>query len=259
TLQISFGQATLQVPVQYNEAQVVWNKNKYVIGETATLKAIEPDMNMNADITEVLKVTLLIKNAKISYDLRETEANSGIFTAQIPFVDVNKELVGKEVGVAYGDTVTAEYDDKTIPTSLKSSADASGTIPIKASVQISNTLEFVGVQRAIQTDYKLEDDMGNIVTSPKFSNSYKIESTVHNNTAQPLQLEFIVQIKDENGIVEFLESLTKEVAPNDSITPSLDWKPEMKGKYIIEIFVWQNLDSPSPLSPVMKSGTIIVQ
>ncbi|MGH9910376.1 MAG: hypothetical protein ACRD32_07015, partial [Nitrososphaerales archaeon] len=52
TLQISFGQATLQVPVQYNEAQVVWNKNKYVIGETATLKAIEPDMNMNADITE---------------------------------------------------------------------------------------------------------------------------------------------------------------------------------------------------------------
>ena len=117
----------------------------------------------------------------------------------------------------------------------------------------------MGVQRVKQTDYKLEDDMGNIVTSPKFNTSYKIESKVHNNTAQPFQLEFIVQVKDENGIVEFLESLTKEITPNDSIAPSLDWKPEMKGKYIIEIFVWQNLDSPSPLSSVMKSGTIIVQ
>lgn len=259
TLQISFEAATLKVPIQYNEAQLLWNKNRYVIGETATLKAIEPDMNMNADITEVLKVTLLIKNAKISYDLRETEANSGIFTAQIPFVDIGKELVGKEVGVAYGDTVTAEYDDKTISASLKGAADASGTIAIKVSAQISSTQEFVGVQRVKQTDYKLEDDMGNIVTSPKFNTSYKIESKVHNNTAQPLQFVFIVQIKDEYGIVEFLESLTKEVAPNDSIAPSLEWKPEMKGKFIIEIFVWQNPDSPAPLSPVMKSGTIIVQ
>lgn len=259
TLQISFGPATLKIPIQYNEAQVFWNKSRYVIGETATLKAIEPDMNMNADITEVLKVTLLVKNAKISYDLRETEPNSGIFAAQIPFVDIGKELVGKEVGVAYGDTVTAVYDDKTIPASLKGSADASGAISIKASVQVSNTQEFVGVQRVTQTDYKLEDDMGNTVTSPKFSSSYKIESKVHNNTAQPLQLEFIVQVKDEYGIVEFLQSLTKKVAPNDSIAPSLDWKPEMKGKFIIEIFVWQNLDSPSPLSSVMKSGTIIVQ
>jgi hypothetical protein len=67
-----------------------------------------------------------------------------------------------------------------------------------------------------------------------------------------------VQITDENGFVVFFELITQNTAANDTITPSMDWKPERRGKYTVEIFVWQNLDSPSPLSPIMKSAVVVV-
>ncbi|MFQ5940434.1 MAG: hypothetical protein ACE5KA_01890, partial [Nitrososphaerales archaeon] len=258
TLHVSFGAAALDIPIQYNDGKIFWNKSRYVIGEAAKLQVIEPDMNKNAGILEILKVTLLVKNAKISYDLRETEPDSGIFVAELPFVDITGRVLANEVGVAYGDTVTVVYDDATVPEALKSSADKSGILSIKVSVQIGDTLEAVGVNRVTQTDYKLVDDRSNTVTNPKVHDSYKVESTVHNNLANPLQFEFIVQITFENGIVEFLESKTKSVPPNDSVMPSLNWKPVKKGKYNVEIFVWQNLNSPSPLSSVMKSSVIVV-
>ncbi|MEM2760907.1 MAG: hypothetical protein QXW73_09000, partial [Nitrososphaerales archaeon] len=258
TLQISFNQVTLSVPIQYNEARLLWNKNRYVIGESAKLQAIEPDMNKNADVTEILRVTLLIKNAKISYELRETELNSGIFAAEIPFVSITGTIVGKEVGVSYGDTVTALYEDTTVPESQKGAANSRGVISITASVRISDTVELVGVNRVVQTDYKLVDQRGNTVTNLKLHDSYRIESVVRNNTAEPLQFEFIVQIKDENGIVELLQSVSANVGPNDSIVPSLDWKPQKKTRYSVETYVWQDLNAPFPLSIVTKSNVIVV-
>ncbi|MEE8131977.1 MAG: hypothetical protein V3T40_00185, partial [Nitrososphaerales archaeon] len=63
---------------------------------------------------------------------------------------------------------------------------------------------------------------------------------------------------NENGVVEYLESVMQEMASNDSITPSLDWKPSKRGNYTVEIFVWKNLDLPSPLSPATKNRVIVV-
>jgi len=253
-LTITFGQATLSVPIHYNEGIVVWDKSRYVIGETAKLKVVEPDMNKDADITEVLKVTLLIKNTKISYDLRETEPNSGIFIAQIPFVDATGMILEKQIGVSRGDTITAAYDDSTLPGEISSGKIQS----IKTSVQISESMEVVGVSRVTQTDYKLVDEKGNAVSNPSYRNSYSIESRVHNNTSEQFKFEFVVQIKDENGYVIFFDSITQNVAADETIKPSIDWKPAQKGKYTVEIFVWQDLDLPSPLSPVARSNILVV-
>lgn len=249
-VKISFGPATITVPIQYNEAKVFWGKSRYVIGEQGRLTVMEPDMNKNAEITEVLKVTLTLKNVKISYDLRETEPNSGIFVANVPFVEAAGTVLEKEVGVIYGDTITAVYDDKTLPTNE--------SLTVKASIVISDVIEMVGTNRVSQSEQKLVDEDGNTVTSPKSRNSYKIESMVHNKTEESLRFEFIVQVINEDGYVEFLESKTEQIGANDSISPAIQWEPSHKGKYTIEIFVWQDLDSPSPLSEVMSKSIIVV-
>lgn len=258
TLEISFESVTISVPIQYNEGKMYWGKSTYTIGEKGKLQVIDPDGNKDADISEILKVTLLVKNAKISYELRETEANSGVFAAEIPFVSITGTVLEKQVGVALGDTVTAVYDDMTIPEAIKSSVGTDGALPVKAAVQLGNVLEVVGINRVAQSDYMLLDEKGKGVGSPKLHEVYRIQSTVHNNTPQELEFEFIVLITDENGFVEFLQSMTQKVDPNQSVTPSIEWEPSKKNKFVIEIFVWHTLHTPAPLSKVMKNSIIIV-
>lgn len=247
SLNINFETLSITIPIQYHQGKVFWDKTRYVIGEKAKMTVIDPDMNKNSDITETARVQLLIKNAKIQFDLRETDASSGIFTGEVPFVDVNKIVNPSEIGVSIGDTVTVVYDDGTVP-----GTTGNNVIPLKASVEISDVLEQVGVNRVAHSEYKIVDEGGKEVNRPKFRGNYKIEGTVYNNTTQTLDFAFIVQIKDEDGLTRFLKFVNKKVSPNGTVVPSLDWERLPRGKYTVEIFIWQKLDAPSALSSVKK-------
>ena len=247
---IRFGEGEINIPIKHSNGRVIWDKSRYVLGETAKLQVLDPDMNKNAGVTEILKVTLMTRSMKILYELRETNTNSGIFMADIPFVNSTSKVLDKEVGVVTGEIVSAVYEDTT--ENPREYAHKDGKLSIEASVKISDTIELLGVNRVAQTNFKLIDDNGNLATNPKLLGSYEIEDRLDNNTEQSFQLEFIVQLTNENGIVEFLESLTMNLLPGGSISPSVDWKPSKRGEHTVEIFVWQTLGSPSPLSSVIK-------
>jgi len=253
SLSVSYAALTANVPIQYHEGKIFWDKTKHVIGEKAKLHVIDTDMNKDADRIDVIHVQLLISNAKVEVDLRESDVDTGLFVGEIPFVDINTPLKAGEVRVKSGDTVTAVYNDETAPASSIQAAGLTGNIlPVKASTTIGSVPELVGTKRVVQTESKLIDENGKEVVRAKFRGSYKIESKVYNNTTQSLTFEFIVQIRDEQGITQFLEFVTQSVGPNESITPAIDWQAIGKGKYTVEIFAWQNLEVPSALSPVRK-------
>ncbi|MFQ5969700.1 MAG: hypothetical protein ACE5J2_04325 [Nitrososphaerales archaeon] len=254
SLNISFKTLFITTPIQYHQGEVFWDKTKYMIGEKAKMTVIDPDMNRNSDMTETVRVQLLIKNAKIHFDLRETSFNSGVFTGEAPFVDANKMVSATEIGVSIGDTVTMVYDDGTVP-----GTTGNNVIALKASVEISDVFELVGVNRVEHTEYKLVDEGGKEVNRPKFRGNYKIEGKVYNNTTQTLDFAFIVQIKDDDdGTTRFLKFVSNKLSPHGTVVPSLDWERLPRGKYTVEIFIWQNLDSPSALSSV-KNISITVE
>jgi hypothetical protein len=72
-----------------------------------------------------------------------------------------------------------------------------------------------------------------------------------------LTFAFIVQVIDEDGITEFIEYVAQTAGPAESITPVIDWQAMKKGMHAIEIFAWQNLETPSPLSPVRKVNVTV--
>lgn len=252
TLNVSYVALTADVPIQYHEGKVIWDKTRYVVGEKAKLRVIDTDMNKGPDRIDVIHVQLLIGNAKISVDLRETNIDTGVFAGEISFVDITAVKPG-EVGVKSGDAVIALYDDETAPASSIEAAGLTGKIlPVKASASIGDVMELVGTKRVVQTESKLVDENDKEVDRAKFRSSYKITSKVYNNTTQPLTFAFIVQIKDKQDITQFLELVTENVGAKESVTPAINWQPMGKGKYTIEIFAWQNLEAPSALSPVRK-------
>jgi len=251
SLNVSYAALTASVPIEYHEGKIFWDKTQYVIGEKARLHVIDTDMNKGADRIDVVHVQLLIANAKLEVDLRESDVNTGLFVGEVPFVDISEPVRTGEVRVKSGDAVTAVYNDETAPlSSIKAAGLAGKVLPLKTSATIGNVMELVGTNRVAQTVTKLVDENGKEVVRAKFRNTYKIESKLYNNTTESLTLEFIVQIKDAEGITQFLDLVTQSVSRGESITPTIDWQATGRGKYTVEIFVWENLEAPSALSPI---------
>jgi hypothetical protein len=68
------------------------------------------------------------------------------------------------------------------------------------------------------------------------------------NDEQVLQpFTFIVQIIDEDGAASSMLLTLGSLQPGESINPSVSWLPKEKGAYTAEIFVWNSLNSPTPL------------
>jgi hypothetical protein len=110
---------------------------------------------------------------------------------------------------------------------------------------------------AAETDIETED--GPRTFTIEFSGKLiKIKSDVENNTTGVLTFAFIVQIKDSDGITVQLSWMDGiKVAPRDKIEAMQSWIPEKPGEYLIEIFVWESIADPDPMSPVRKAIAIV--
>jgi hypothetical protein len=256
SLTISYAAVTATIPIEYHVGKIFWDKGRYVEGEKAKLHLIDPDIGKDADISELAHVQLVIGNAKLQVDLRESDVDTGVFEGEILLVDVSKPAKSPEVPVKSGDIVKAVYTDETVPLSALQGSSGK-TLSIEASTNIGDILEIIGTKRIVQTESELVDENGDKVDTAKSLRSYKIQSKVYNNTTESLTFAFIVLITDEDGITQFLEYVTQTAGPEESITSAIDWEAAKKGRQNIKIFAWENLDAPSPLSPVRRVNVTV--
>ncbi len=69
---------------------------------------------------------------------------------------------------------------------------------------------------------------------------------------------YIVQIRDENGVVISLSWITGSLTPGQSFSPALSWTPISAGTYTIQIFVWDSVNNPDALSvPLLLSVDVV--
>ena len=76
----------------------------------------------------------------------------------------------------------------------------------------------------------------------------QIMSDVTNNQDRPQPFAYIVQIKNDQGVVVSLAWLTGELTPGQFLSPALSWIPQHAGVYTATIFVWEGIDNPLALS-----------
>src|SRR5574340_616666 len=85
----------------------------------------------------------------------------------------------------------------------------------------------------------------------------QIAADVSNGQDRDQSFAYLVQIKDQNGVVIQLSWLTGTLTPSQSLNPSQSWTPTSPGSYTAEIFVWNSINNPDALSPPL-SMTIAV-
>jgi len=102
--------------IRWNIGEVQWLEASYTAPGIGVVRIVDPDMNLNPEAVDNFDVDVWSDSDAGGIDLTVTETNeaTGIFEGTVFFTTAD-ETVGHRLRVSEGDTITAEYEDKTLP------------------------------------------------------------------------------------------------------------------------------------------------
>ena len=108
---------------------------------------------------------------------------------------------------------------------------------------------------SVLQDAKLVSDDDNTI---QVDNQVMIVADLSNGQDRDQKFAYIVQIHNENDIVVSLSWLTGNLSPYQTFSPAQSWTPTRAGTYTVQIFVWESVDSPTPLSrPLLLTVNVV--
>lgn len=120
-------------------------------------------------------------------------------------------------------------------------------------IGITPAFALTELERASIDKPRLENAFG----SPIFDNvnvnqQIQISADVTNHQVKSQNFVYLVQIKDDSGVVVSIGWISGQLTPNQELSPSLSWTPYESGKYTAQVFVWEGLKNHSALSQVSQ-------
>jgi len=234
---------THSVMISWNIGQIIFDKPIFLVGETAKIRVIDPDMNLNPEAVDRIEVEISSDSdvAGILVDAIETKDDSGLFEAMVSFTQ-NSVSSGNRLFAIPGDSIYAKYEDNTLPSPYSIQDDLD--------IQIESKLEseVPPIQRISVEDVFFADSFG-IPIEPTINEQIQIVGMVSNNQNYDQSFVYIIQVRDQDRTVVSLSWIRGELTSNQSLEVSQSWTPAESGNYVIETFVWNSLKDQIPLSP----------
>ena len=161
---------------------------------------------------------------------------------------MDDESAGHRLRVAEGDTVTAEYEDNTLPDPY-TRADQ---LDITSTTLIGTIVP--PLERAPASNAAIVDAFGSALTEVAVDQQVQVTADLVNGQDRDQPFAYLVQIQDGNGVTVSLSWITGSLAPGQSFTPAQSWTPSTAGAYTVQIFVWESVDNPTALSPPVTTS-----
>jgi len=243
---------TESVPVSWNLGTIQFSKENFFSDDSAIVRVIDLDMNLNPEAIDHIPVQLFSDSdiAGITVNAVETSESSGLFIATISLSQTSTSS-GNRLYSLPGDEIFAKYDDHTLPKPY-STSDNLGIetfAGIDSSIPPINLLE--------NSQILLSDSLGNQLLSFSSNNQMQIVGTITNDQNFKQKFVYLFQVKNANDSVESISWIQGELSPKQSLDVSQSWIPEKSGTYQIETFVWNSLNNPMALSPIMSTLIVV--
>ena len=239
--------------IRWNIGEVQWLEASYPASGTGVVRTIDPDMNLDPEAVDNFDVDVWSDSDAGGIDLTVTETNeaTGIFEGTV-FFTVTDESSGHRLRVAEGDTVTAEYEDNTLPDPYTTADE----LDITATSLIGTVVP--PLERAPAANLRTVDAFGNSLDTVSVDQQVQISADLANGQDREQTFAYLVQIQDGNGVTVSLAWITGSLSAGQSFSPALSWIPTDAGTYTATAFVWESVDNPTALSPPV-STTVTVQ
>ena len=239
--------------VRWNIGEVQWLEASYPASGTGVIRVIDADMNLDPEAIDNFDVDAWSDSDAGGIDLTVTETNeaTGIFEGTVFFTTSN-ESSGHRLRVAEGDTVTAEYEDNTLPEPYTTADE----LDITATSLIGTVVP--PLERAPAANLRTVDAFGNSLNAVSVDQQVQLTADLANGQDREQSFAYLVQVQDGNGVTVSLAWITGSLSAGQSFSPALSWIPTESGSYTATAFVWESVDNPTALSPPV-STTISVQ
>ena len=234
--------------IRWNIGEVQWLEASYPATGTGVIRVIDPDMNWNPESVDSFDVDVWSDTAAGGISLRVTETNeaTGIFEGTVTFT-VTDASSGSRLAVSEGDTITAEYEDNTLPDPY-STADE---LDITATALIGTIVP--PLERAPAGNLRAVDAFGNSLSTVSVDQQVQVTADLNNGQDRDQEFAYLLQVQDQSGVTVSLSWITGTLQPGQSFSPAVSWIPEQFGDYTATVFVWQSVDNPTALSPPIST------
>ena len=234
--------------IRWNIGEVQWLEASYPALGAGIVRVIDPDMNLNPEAVDNFDIDVKSDSDTAGIDLTVTETNeaTGIFEGTVHFT-VTDRSSGHRLRVSEGDTVTADYEDNTLPDPYNETDD----LDVKATTFIGTVVP--PLERAPASNLRATDSQGNSLDTVSIDQQVQISADLVNGQNKEQQFAYLVQIQDGNGVTVSLAWITGSLTVGQSFSPSLSWIPTEAGAYEVSAFVWESIDTPTALSPPIST------
>jgi hypothetical protein len=238
--------------IRWNIGEVQWLEASYPAKGTGVVRVIDPDMNLNPESVDNFNINTWSDSDAGGIDLTVTETNeaTGIFEGTV-FFTTTDESSGHRLRVAEGDTVTAEYEDNTLPAPYTTADE----LRITATTLIGTIVP--PLERAPAANLRIVDAFGNSLSTVNVDQQVQITADLANGQDKKQVFAYLVQIQDGNGVTVSLAWITGALSAGQSFSPALSWIPTEAGTYTATAFVWESVDNPTALSPPVSTEIIV--
>jgi len=97
------------------------------------------------------------------------------------------------------------------------------------------------------------DDKGETIDQGSVGVPLGIQATLSNDENRDAKFTYIAKVTDSKGVTVMVSWMKGFILkPSTSAQPAIFWIPDDIGNYTIEVFVWDGLDNPIPLSAPAK-------
>ena len=234
--------------IRWNIGEVQWLEASYPASGGGVVRVIDPDMNWNPESVDSFDVTVWSDSSAggISLSVTETNEATGIFEGTV-FFTTTQGSSGSRLNVNEGDSVTAEYEDNTLPDPYSRSDE----LGITAVANIGTIVP--PLERAPIGNLQAVDAFGNSLDTVQVDQQIQIEADIANKQDRDQKFAYLVQIQDNNGVTVSLSWIGGNLTPEQELSSSVSWIPELVGEYTVTAFAWESIANPTALSPPVKT------
>jgi hypothetical protein len=236
-------------PIRWNIGEVQWSEPNYLTSGSGIVRVIDPDMNLNPEAIDNFNIDVWSDSdtGGVDLTLTETGETTGVFEGMVFFTTAN-ESSGSRLLVAQGNTITAEYEDNTLPNPYAvadqlnvSSVSTIGTIlPPIQTISVDNT--------------RISDKSGHTLNHVSANQLIQIATDLQNNTLKDQPFVYLVQIKDSSDVIVHLAWITGTLSSGQTLSPALSWAPQNFDTYEVTVFVWGSIENPVSLATSTSFG-----
>ncbi|RNJ75031.1 MAG: hypothetical protein EB830_06840 [Nitrosopumilus sp. H13] len=236
------------VPISWNLGTMTFELS----GDSASVRVADPDMNLNPDIPDSVRVRIASDSdsAGITVHATETAASSGMFAADLELSETAPSG-GNRIYAPPGSQLTASYDDHTLPEPYSKSDSEK----IEATITAGPVL--LPTERMTISPVRFADGLGGTLESLSAGVQVQMVGAVSNNQRVAQDFAYIFQVRNSAGSVEMISWVSGSLSPEKSLDVSQSWVPSVPGTYTVESFAWKSVADSVALAPPTSVQVIV--